>query len=136
MFKPIERAAGHEDKIDVGREGGLVGAEALAEAAFGAGAGDGVAHRGAGGDETGAGRGGFGGRGGVGRRDGFVSQSGCGRGPSWGVEDGEGAAIEASADASDMVEIPLAAEVLLGTETHDGRRRGKHETPSAGPGFR
>ena len=62
MFKPIERAAGHEDKIDVGREGGLVGAEALAEATFGAGAGDRVAHRGAGGDETGAGGGWFGGR--------------------------------------------------------------------------
>lgn len=56
MFKPIERATGDEDEIEAGREAGLVGAKGLAQATFGVGAGDGVAHGGAGGDEAGAGR--------------------------------------------------------------------------------
>lgn len=54
-FKPIEGAAGDENEVEAGRESQLMGAKALAEAAFGAGAGDGVADGGAGGDEAGAG---------------------------------------------------------------------------------
>jgi len=129
VFKPIERTTGYEDKINVGREGGLVSAETLAEAAFGAGAGDGVADGRAGGDEAGAGRRGCGWRGGIRRI--HCSQRRTARG----VKNRKRAAIEAPADVSDMVEIPLAAEVLLGTEAHDGRLV-KHETPSVGPGFR
>ncbi len=57
VFKPIERATGDEDEIEAGREGGLVGAKPLAEAAFGAGAraGEGGGAGGGGGGETGGG---------------------------------------------------------------------------------
>ena len=52
ILKPIERVAGDEEQIVTGGDEGLVVAKDLAEAAFGAGALDGVADGGTGGDHA------------------------------------------------------------------------------------
>lgn len=55
IFKPIERATSDEENVGAGRYQGLVGAIEFPEAAFGAGAGDGVTHGRPGGDHAEAG---------------------------------------------------------------------------------
>ncbi len=133
-FKPIEGAPRHEHEVDAWRKCELVGAEPLAEPALGAGAGDGVADRGARGDEAGAGGhcgllGGYG-RGGEGRhrgaglrrsgsgRAGFIGRA-KGRGCARGVIKHKGAAIEAAPLGADVVKIGRPTQVLVGAKAHD-----------------
>lgn len=146
MFKPIERAAGDEDDIETGRERGLMGAKLLAQAALGASARHGVAHGGTGRDEARArgfglepgvgsgerrawGSAKFRGRGagrGCRRRGAGIEvggRVGCGF-PRWrpgaarGEKHGERAGVVTAAGGTDVVEIALAAQVLLGKESH------------------
>jgi hypothetical protein len=104
ILKPIERAACDKEKIMAGGHKFLMVAKNFAQAAFGAGALDGVAHGYPGGDYAQAG-----GRGGDG-----VGQIGLA-----GVPKHKGAAIMASPVGPDVLEIQLAPQTLLGAETHD-----------------
>jgi hypothetical protein len=104
ILKPIERAAGDKEEIMAGGHKFLMVAKNFAQAAFGAGAQDGVAHGDAGGDHAQAG-----GRGGRG-----FGQTGLA-----GVPKHKGAAIMAAPVGPDVLEIQLAPQTLLGAETHD-----------------
>lgn len=104
----------------------LVGSKSLTQAAFRAGAGDGIADRGAGSDKAGPGGPGRDGnfRGKQGGRGARRGQSGGQVAATRGVMKGEGPGIVASAGAAHMVEIRLAAQVLLGTKAHGLTRDG------------
>lgn len=104
IFKPIERAARDQKEIMAGGHKFLVVAKNFAQAAFGAGAHNGVAHGNAGGDHAQAGIGS--GRSVV--RIGLAS-----------VPKHKGAAIMAAPVGPDVLEIQLAPQTLLGAETHD-----------------
>lgn len=94
----------------------MVKAEAFAQTSFGAGAGDGVADGGAGGDETGAGR--------RGRCSLRRQRRGFGRGRAAGcVKKHKGAAVEAAPVGANINEIGGATKMLVGPEAH-GRRGG------------
>jgi hypothetical protein len=125
-FKPIEGAASNEDEVESRGKSELMGAEAFAEPSLGAGASDGVADGGAGGDESRAG-----GRGGL-LAGGFGLQGG-GKGSTDGLRGAggvikhKGAAIIAAPLGADVVEIRRPTQVLVGAETHGARPGGGDE---------
>ena len=99
-FKPEEGAAGGEDKVEAGRHEGLVAAVDFTEAALGAVAVDGIADRGARGDDAHAGRG-------SGRLRGTCPPS-----------QEEGPAVDAAALLTNGAEVVVAPQALPGAETH------------------
>ena len=129
IFKPIKRSACDEKEIMSGGHKFLMITKNFTQAALGAGALDGVADGGAGGDHAqtgGAGRF-LGGR----RRD--YRLAGARRFFSGldasGIPKHKGAAIMAAPKGPDMLEIQLAPQTLLGAETHD---REDMTTPEGG----
>lgn len=108
-FKPIEGTASDENEVEAGGEGQLMGAKPLAETAFGARAGDGIAHGGSGGDKARSGRagrgaGGFRGRDGRlrGKHGGLVGERAD---RARGVIKHKGAAIVAAPLGADVLKI-------------------------------
>ncbi len=130
IFKPIEHAAG--DKQDIGARGNetLLGAKDLAETPLSAGAGDGVANRGTGGDYAKPRRGGLGRRcKGIGwlkirTRMQSLRQS-------WDIPKDKGAAIKAAAFGSDVLKIQRATQMLVGAETHSTGAQAQENRPVA-----